>query len=350
LSLFQSTDYKLIINQIQECVFVHFFFSDATPYQICHQTRNHKDTNKLSSHLFYNGTSDIISRNSPLPVLYIQHIMPCLRTNAEDFLISKVAHNHKIHPALSQVSVSVVAERLTTHDRRTLHTVPVAALIRNNLYWNMPSGRKKRCFTRWAPSQRHRQQPDNLPIQQPKHPFVCRVCHFHAFDASGLRQHLSNSMHCSSSRHSILSLDIDADDNCNHNSNNMVLLDEDSSGGDIADEYKSDSQQEEEVVDELLRACALSHTIDWSTSSEEEEEEVNDDDQQQLLTKNNDKYEYYNEKDFPASPDDTAHVYLADLCRRIWAPLYAYDEICSGHRRPILAGIAFLQMPQRTGS
>jgi hypothetical protein len=48
--------------------------------------------------------------------------MPCLRTNAEDFLISKVAHNHKIHPALSQVSVSVVAERLTTHDRRTLHT------------------------------------------------------------------------------------------------------------------------------------------------------------------------------------------------------------------------------------
>jgi hypothetical protein len=122
----------------------------------------------------------------------------------------------------------------------------------------------------------------------------------------------------------------------------MVLLDEDSSGGDIADEYKSDSQQEEEVVDELLRARALSHTINWSTSSEEEEEEeVNDDDQQQLLTKNNDKYEYYDEKDFPASPDDTAHVYLADLCRRIRAPLYAYDEILQWAQEAHLSGYCF---------
>jgi hypothetical protein len=83
----------------------------------------------------------------------------------------------------------------------------------------------------------------------------------------------------------------------------MALLDDDSSSGSgLADGF--DSNNQEEVPDELFHARALSHMIDWSTSSEDEEEEFKDDDKEQVLTKNNDKYEYYDEKDFPASPDD----------------------------------------------
>jgi hypothetical protein len=91
---------------------------------------------------------------------------------------------------------------------------------------------------------------------QPQQLFVCHVCHFHAHDASGLHQHLSNSAHplsillfamsvihfraldarglyqhlSNSTHYSPLGtpFDFDAPDNCN-NSNNIALLDEDSS-------------------------------------------------------------------------------------------------------------------------
>jgi hypothetical protein len=204
----------------------------------------------------------------------------------------------------------------------------------------MPSGRK-RCFTLPAnaivgvSSQRHWQQQDNPTIQPPQL-FVCLVCHFHALDASGLIQHLSDSMHCSSSGPFIPSIDMDADIDSN---NNNIMLDEKSSGADVAGGY--DSNGKEEVPDQLVpRARALSHMIDWSSSSEEEGD-VNNDDEQQDSTKNNNKYEYYDEKDFPASPDDTAHVFLADLCRRIQAPLYAYDEILRWAQEAHLSGYQF---------
>jgi hypothetical protein len=38
-------------------------------------------------------------------------------------------------------------------------------------------------------------------------------------------------------------------------------------------------------------------------------------------------YELYDEKTFPSRVDDIVHVELADLCRRIKAPLFAYNKI-----------------------
>jgi hypothetical protein len=157
-----------------------------------------------------------------------------------------------------------------------------------------------------------------------------------------LIHHLSISSHCSSSApgHPIASIDCNADDNFNHD-NSMSLLDEDFSGDDLAGGYDSSSSQEE-VPDQQVHARALSHMIAWSTSSENDEDEVNnDDDDEQLLTMNTNKYEYYDEKDFPASPDDTAHVFLADLCHRIRAPLYAYDEILEWAQEAHLSGYCF---------
>jgi hypothetical protein len=73
-------------------------------------------------------------------------------------------------------------------------------------------------------------------VQEPQQLLVCRVCHFHALDGSGLLQHLSNSTHCSSSApgHSIpSSIDLAAADNNCINNNSMSLMDEDFSGGDF---------------------------------------------------------------------------------------------------------------------
>jgi hypothetical protein len=52
-------------------------------------------------------------------------------------------------------------------------------------------------------------------------------------------------------------------------------------------------------------------------------------------------YEFHEETDFPSSPDDAAHVFLADLCRRIRAPLYAYDEILKWAQESYLSGYRF---------
>jgi hypothetical protein len=40
-----------------------------------------------------------------------------------------------------------------------------------------------------------------------------------------------------------------------------------------------------------------------------------------------DGYEFYDENNFPSGVDDVVHVELADLCRQIKAPLFAYNEI-----------------------
>lgn len=84
--------------------------------------------------------------------------------------------------------------------------------------------------------------------------------------------------------------------------------------------------------------------IDWYNISENDEEDVLDDldsAEEQVVPKSDAKYQYYDQNDFPASPDDTAHVFLADLCRRIRAPLYAYDEILQWGQEAYLSGYRF---------
>jgi hypothetical protein len=91
LVAFLSFTCILIINQIQDCVFLQIIFSDAPSYQICHQTRNHKATNKASSHLVMNNCSAIVSSNTPRHVLYCPHIMPLICPNVLNFVISTLA-------------------------------------------------------------------------------------------------------------------------------------------------------------------------------------------------------------------------------------------------------------------
>jgi hypothetical protein len=51
--------------------------------------------------------------------------------------------------------------------------------------------------------------------------------------------------------------------------------------------------------------------------------------------------EFREETVFPSSPDDAAHVFLADLCHCIGAPLYAYDEILKWAQESYLSGYHF---------
>ena len=84
--------------------------------------------------------------------------------------------------------------------------------------------------------------------------------------------------------------------------------------------------------------------IDWYNISEnDDEDDVDELDsaEEQVVPKSNAKYQYYDQNDFPASPDDTAHVFLADLCHRIHAPLYAYDEILQWGQEAYLSGYHF---------
>lgn len=52
-------------------------------------------------------------------------------------------------------------------------------------------------------------------------------------------------------------------------------------------------------------------------------------------------YEFYEETSFPAGVDDVVHVGLVDLCRRIKAPLYAYNEILHWAQDAKVQGYSF---------
>ena len=111
----------------------------------------------------------------------------------------------------------------------------------------------------------------------------------------------------------------------NDDSNSNVFLDvDDSSMGSSSPGYTSNGP------DLVSRARSLSHMIDWYNINEtDDEDDVDELDsaEEQVGPKSDAKYQYYDQNDFPASPDDTAHVFLADLCRQIRAPLSVYDEI-----------------------
>jgi hypothetical protein len=52
-------------------------------------------------------------------------------------------------------------------------------------------------------------------------------------------------------------------------------------------------------------------------------------------------YEFYEETSFPAGVEDVVHVGLVDLCRRIKAPLYAYNEILHWAQDAKVQGYSF---------
>ena len=114
-------------------------------------------------------------------------------------------------------------------------------------------------------------------------------------------------------------MDVNNDDFHDYDNNNG-MADEDSSLGEgLAHGF--DSDVEDEIPDGVPRARTFSLLMGWSNSSKEEEEEVEEEDdnveEQVVVTKKGDKYEYYDQEDFPTLPDDTAHISLADLCRCI---------------------------------
>lgn len=122
---------------------------------------------------------------------------------------------------------------------------------------------------------------------------------------------------------------------------NDVELNDDDSNNDDLNDYDTNN-------DMLVDDDDHGHTFDcWSNSSDEAEEqdvqyeEEVEREEQSLVTKKDGKFEYYDQQDFPTSPDDTAHVLLADLCRRVRAPLYAYDEILQWAQEAHLSGYKF---------
>jgi hypothetical protein len=99
----------------------------------------------------------------------------------------------------------------------------------------------------------------------------------------------------------------------NDDDNNKVILDDDSLVGISAHGYESDAPDLVGVSHDQ----SLTHMIDWYNISEnDDEDDVDELDlaEEQVVPKSDAKYQYYDQKDFPASPDDTAHVFLADLC------------------------------------
>jgi hypothetical protein len=145
---------------------------------------------------------------------------------------------------------------------------------------------------------------------------------------------------------SLPSIDMNEVDMNDYHNNNNDTVDDVSLSGTVACGYHDNESQDDDNSEGVFRACAFSHHIDWSHGSEseeeEEEEEEEDNEEEMVSKKKEEKYEYYEQKDFPASPDDTAHVFLADLCHCIRAPLvYAYDEILQWAQAAYLSGYRF---------
>ena len=138
-------------------------------------------------------------------------------------------------------------------------------------------------------------------------------------------------------------MDVNNDDLYDYDNNND-MADEDSLLCEGVD-HGFDSDVEDEIPDGLPRARTFSLLMGRSNSSEQEEDEEDEEDddveEQVVVTKTGHKYEYYDQEDFPTLPDDTAHVSLANLCRRIRAPLYAYDEILQWAQEAHLSGYCF---------
>jgi hypothetical protein len=108
-----------------------------------------------------------------------------------------------------------------------------------------------------------------------------------------------------------------------------------------------DSDFENEYPDCVPRASTIINPLHDNDDDldDDDYDDYDDDDgddvDEELLpvsTRNGDKYEYCDQKHSLTAPDDTVHVLLADLCRRIRAPLYAYDEILEWAQEAHLVG------------
>jgi hypothetical protein len=87
-------------------------------------------------------------------------------------------------------------------------------------------------------------------------------------------------------------MDVNNNDFYDYN-NNKGMADEDSSlGKGVA--HGIDSEVEDEIPDGVPRARTFSLLMGWRNSSEEEEDE-----EKVAVTEKGDKYEYYDQKDFP---------------------------------------------------
>jgi hypothetical protein len=139
---------------------------------------------------------------------------------------------------------------------------------------------------------------------------------------------------------SLPSIDMNEVDVNDYYNNNNDTVDDVSLSGTVACGYHDNESQDDDNSEGVFCAHAFSHHIDWSHGSESEEEEE-DNEEEIASKKKEEKNEYYEQKDLPASPDDTAHVFLADLCRHIRAPLYAYDEILQWAQVAYLSGYHF---------
>jgi hypothetical protein len=113
------------------------------------------------------------------------------------------------------------------------------------------------------------------------------------------------------------------------------------------DGNSSSDDEEQAISDGVPRAREISAPINWDTTASNSDSDSDQEPTEAPLAATTNIHEQYEleevdeHDEFPATVDDQVHVFLADLCRRIQAPLYAYDEILQWAQEAKLSGYTF---------
>ena len=218
---------------------------------------------------------------------------------------------------------------------------------RNGAYRSMHSKNAKRVMSSGVG--KRGQRPEPAPS-----PFLCGKCGFQGLDAYDISTHLRNNSYCCIIMNNPIAIpaaasitrvespppeegdsfmcnDYDGSSSEDMNSCASPLgirrkTPEDSFG------RESSSSLDEEGEDSIS-SFSTDHLDNFDSFDPFDEEEDSD-------TSCN-GYEFYEEETFPAGVDDVVHVGLAQLCRKIKAPLYAYNEILHWAQSAKVQGYSF---------
>ena len=194
----------------------------------------------------------------------------------------------------------------------------------------------------------------------PLPPFACGKCGFQGMDAYDLSCHLRDNNYCGAGN-------VAAFATASNTASSTILEDSSSSGDDNEPPleegdsfmYNDDPSLENNKVARLgqpkigIDSGSLSShdnghvTSVSSASSHCDVSELSDhssDYSESVGSESPNEYEFYEETSFPAGVDDVVHVGLVDLCRRIKAPLYAYNEILHWAQDAKVQGFFMFQM------
>lgn len=188
---------------------------------------------------------------------------------------------------------------------------------------------------------------DRHPAAQPPEPaspFLCGTCGYQGIDAYDISTHLRDSSTYCGSTTNITEVSAAApssppdDSSCPPEEGDSFMYEDENDDEDIEHSVSPENASsagggESSSLLGSVSSASLSSPADTigadddsdtSLKSDDSDTAVKDDESDTGLVN---VYEFYEEESFPSGVDDVVHVELADLCRRIRAPLYAYNEI-----------------------